>query len=133
MDRGGSIDVATQQDVRRIALGLPETSEADDRFAFSVRAGSKDKGMAWVWLERPDPKGPRQPQPEVLAIRVSGETEKQELIASDPEKFFTEPHYNGFPAILVRLARIDNDELAELLKDAWRIQAPKKLVRESGI
>jgi hypothetical protein len=125
--------MASQEDVRRIALALPETTEAEDRFAFSVSNRGKDKGIAWVWLERLEPKKARVPQPAVLAVRVSGEGEKQELIASDPDKFFTEPHYNGFPAILVRLAVVDFDELAELIKDAWRIQAPKQLVRDSGI
>ena len=48
----------------------------------------------------------------------------------DPAAFFTEPHYDGFPAILVRLAAIDPDLLAKLLTDGWRIQAPKRLVRE---
>ena len=41
-----------------------------------------------------------------------------------PEKFFTEPHYNGFPAILVRLPEIEVEELAELIGDAWRCMAP---------
>ena len=63
-------------------------------------------------------------------MRVSGEEEKQVLIAADPEKFFTEPHYNGYPAVLVRLDAIDNDELAELLTDAWRCAAPRRLVAE---
>lgn len=45
-----------------------------------------------------------------------------------PDKFFTVPHYNGFPAVLVRLAAIDTDELTELLTTAWRLQAPKKWV-----
>ena len=54
------------------------------------------------------------------------------LLASDPDKFFTEPHYNGFPAVLVRLPAIGEDELRELITDAWRIQAPRKLVRDSG-
>jgi hypothetical protein len=125
--------MATQDDVRRLAMALPETVEAEDRFAFSVRNKGKEKGIAWVWLERPEPKKARVPQPNVLAVRVSGEGEKQELIASDPDKFFTEPHYNGYPAILVRLAAIDLDELEELIKDAWRIQAPKALVSDSGI
>ena len=65
----------------------------------------------------------------MLGVRVAGEAEKQMLIAADPEKFFTEPHYNGFPAVLVRLAAIDVEELRELLTDAWRCQAPKDLVR----
>jgi hypothetical protein len=52
------------------------------------------------------------------------------LLAADPEKFFTEPHYNGYPAVLVRLAAVDEPELRELLVDAWRIQAPKPLVMQ---
>jgi len=52
------------------------------------------------------------------------------LLASDEEKFFTEPHYNGYPAILVRLPTIDVDELAELITLAWRCQAPRALVKE---
>ena len=121
--------MATQDDVRRIALSLPDSSEAEDRFAFSVRAGVKDKAFAFVWMERLEPKQPRVPNPDVLAIRVGNEAEKQALIAAAPDRFFTEHHYNGFPAVLVRLPAIDVDELAELLTDAWRTQAPKALVR----
>lgn len=54
---------------------------------------------------------------------------QQLLLASDAEKFFTEPHYNGFPAILVRLGAIGVDELEELITDAWRCQAPRALVQ----
>jgi hypothetical protein len=66
----------------------------------------------------------------VLAVRVAGQGEKDMLLASDPDKFFTEPHYNGFPAVLVRLPAIQADELRELITDAWRCQAPRKLVRD---
>lgn len=121
--------VADQEDVRRLALELPEVREAEDHFAFSVLNKGKEKGIAWVWLERLDPKKPRVPQPEVLAVRVAGDGEKQALLAADPEKFFTEPHYNGYPAILVRLPAITPDELRELLTDAWRTQAPKPLIK----
>ena len=121
--------MADQAAVRRVALRLPEVEESAEHFAFSVRG----KGIAWVWLERPAPKKPRVPQPQVLAVRVANEQEKQALLAADPAKFFTEPHYNGFPAVLVRLAAVDEDELAELLTDAWRSRAPKRLVKESGL
>jgi hypothetical protein len=122
--------VADQSDVRAVALSLPATSEGTDHFAFSVRRGSKDKGFAWVWMERIEPKKARVPCPDVLAVRVTNESEKQLLLASDPEKFFTEPHYNGFPAVLVRLAAIEVDELEELLIDAWRCLAPPALVKD---
>lgn len=122
--------MATQADVRRIALALPETSEGDDRFSYSVLNKGKWKGIAWVWLERVEEGKARVPQPKVFGIRVANESEKQSLIAADPDKFFTEPHYKGFPAVLVHLAKIGADELTELITDAWRIQAPKALVKE---
>jgi hypothetical protein len=122
--------MASQDDVRRLALALPSVTESAEGFAFSVPNKGKEKGFAWVWNERVEPKKPRVPNPEVLAIRVAGQAAKQELLAADPEKFFTEPHYNGFPAILVRLAAVDSDELAELLADGWRCQAPRALVKE---
>ncbi len=121
--------MATQDDVRGIALALPDTTESDDRFAFSVRHGAKEKAFAFGWTERLAPKQPRVPNPDVLAVRVANEAEKQALIAAAPDRFFTEHHYNGYPAVLVRLPAIEVDELAELLTDAWRTQAPKALVR----
>ena len=120
--------MADQHDVRRIALSLPETSEAEDGFAFAVRNGSKLKGFAWAWNERVEPKKPRVPRPDVLAIRIADRFEKEALLASDEQKFFTEPHYNGFPAVLVRLPVIDVEELAELIFGAWCCQAPRALV-----
>ena len=122
--------MADQEDVRRTALSLPDTSEDPAYFAFGVLNKGKRKGIAWVWAERVEPKKPRVPRPDVVGIRVASESEKEALIAADPDKFFTEPHYNGFPAILVRLPAIDTDELDELLIDAWRLQAPKALVKE---
>jgi hypothetical protein len=122
--------MADQRDVRRIALSLPETTEAEGHFAFSVRDKAKEKGFVWVWMERIHPKKARVPNDEVLAVRVASVADKEMLLAADPEKFFTEPHYNGFPAVLVRLAAIDVDELEELIVDAWRCRAPKALVKE---
>jgi hypothetical protein len=126
---GGAL-MADQADVRRIALSLPETSESEERFAFSVYNRRKQLGFVWVWMERVEPKRPRVPRPDVVAVRVGGDAEKQMLLASDPAKFFTEPHYDGFPATLVRLPAIDADELQELITDAWRTQAPRALVTD---
>ena len=123
--------MATQDDVRRIALALPEVQEGTDRFAFSVANKGKQKGIAWVWRERVHPKKARVPNPEVVAIQVPDLDEKEMLLASDDgSKFFTEPHYNGFPAVLVRLEAIEVDELEELIIDAWRSQAPAALVAD---
>ncbi|HEX5014763.1 MAG TPA: MmcQ/YjbR family DNA-binding protein [Candidatus Limnocylindrales bacterium] len=116
----------TQDDVRRIALALPHTSEDEGYFRFVVGG----KAIAWVWLERLEPKKARVPNDEVVAIRVAHDSDKEPLIEMAPDALFTEPHYNGFPAILVRLAAVDPALLEKLLTDAWRIQAPKRLVRE---
>ncbi len=117
--------MATQTDVRRVALALPGTEEAQGRFAFSVRdPKGKPKGFAWVWMERVIPKKPRVANPAVLAVRVRTLGEKDALISAEPTKFFTEPHYNGFPAVLVRLAAVSVSDLRVLLKEAWRCLAP---------
>ena len=122
--------MATQNDVRKIALALPGVTEGTDRFAFSVENKGKQKGFVWVWLERKDPKKGRTPCPTVLAVRVRDQAEKAALLAGDPDVFFTEPHYNGFPAVLVRLPKVPRALLRKLIVDAWRCQAPRKLVED---
>jgi hypothetical protein len=119
--------MATRADVRRIALSLPATEESAGHFAFSVRNKGKAKGFVWVWMERVDPKKPRVPQPAVIAVRVAHLDDKEFLLRLNREKFFTEPHYNGFPAVLVRLAAVTVRELRPLITEAWRSQAPKGL------
>jgi hypothetical protein len=120
--------MADQDDVRRIALSLPGAHEDPNRFAFTVENKGKHKGFAWVWLERLEPKRPRVPNPGVLAVRVRNEADKAMLLAGDSERFFTEPHYDGFPAVLVRLRAVTRPQLRKLLADAWRCQAPRALV-----
>lgn len=121
--------MANQSDVRRIALSLPETREEEGRCAFSVRNGEKFKAFAWVWNERVQPKKPRVPNPTILAVRVRDEIDKQALLDLGEKRFFTEPHYNGFPAVLVRLEHVGHEELTELITDGWRCQAPRSLVK----
>jgi hypothetical protein len=126
------VAMADEEDVRRIAASLPETSvEVNDCGQLGV--SFRGKGLAWTWLERSAPRARRLPNRTVLAVRVAGAEEKEELVAADSEKFFTEPHYNGYPAVLVRLAAVDTDELTELLTDAWRARAPKRLAKDLGI
>jgi hypothetical protein len=122
--------VADHDDVRRIALSLPGAAETEGHFAFSVPVKGKQKGFAWVWMERIEPKKPRVANPDVLAVRVADLEEKEILLAANPEALFTEPHYNGFPAVLVRLPAIAPDELADLLVEAWYCMAPKDLRAE---
>jgi len=121
--------MADLNDVQRIALSLPETILDDERIAFSVNNKGKRKGIAWVWMERVHPKQARVPNLSVLAIRVRNLAEKDMVLAARPGTLFTEPHYNGFSAVLVRLAAIDVDELEGLIRNAWRCQAPAALVR----
>ena len=105
--------VATEDDVRAIALTLPETTERPSYGTPGFRV--KDKLFARIR------------EPGVLLVRVGDEGEKDFLIRADPEKFFTIPHYDGYPSVLVRLDAVDRDELTELLTDAWRVRAPKRL------
>ena len=70
------------------------------------------------------------PNPGVIAVRVRNEAEKAALLAGDPERFFTEPHYNGFPAVLVRLKAVTPAQLRQLLVEAWSCQAPYDLVKD---
>lgn len=100
--------------VRAVARAFPEVEESTGgRIAFSVRG----KGFAWEARER-DGGG--------LAVRVDRD-EKQLFLDANPDVYFTSPHYNGFPAVQIRLQQIDEDELRERLEDAWLIQAPKRL------
>jgi hypothetical protein len=107
--------MVTEADVRRVALSLPATAEKPSYGTPGFRV--KDKLFARI---REDG--------DVLVVWCEDEGEKQALIAAEPEKFFTTPHYDGHPTVLVRFGAIDVDELTELLTDAWRVRAPKKLV-----
>ena len=84
----------------------------------------------WSWAERVDPKKARIPNNGVLAIVVPSLSVKDVILASDSEKYFTEPHYNGFPAVLVRLSAIKRAELQDLITEAWKCKAPKASVKE---
>ena len=100
--------------VREIALSLPEVEEAgQERTVYKVRG----KSFAWAARER-DGGG--------LGIRVDG-AEKQLILDSNPDVYFTSPHYNGWPGLQIRLETIDREKLQMRLEDAWLIQAPKKL------
>ena len=65
---------------------------------------------------------------ETLVVKVVDEEDKHALIASDPDVFFTTPHYDGYAYVLVALARVDRGQLQELLEDAWRLSAPKRVL-----
>ena len=74
----------------------------------------------------PRAKEPRVPNPDVIAVRVANLGQKGALLSADPAKFFTEPHYDGFPAVLVLLEAVSVADLKVLLAEAWRCQTPPK-------
>ena len=116
--------MATHDEVRRLALSLPEVTEAAaGDLAFEV-AG---KRFVWLWRERVHPKRTKVPNPGVVVLPTADLGEKAALIASVPG-VFTEPHYDGYNAVLVRLADVGDDDLAEMVTDAWRAVAPARLL-----
>ena len=117
--------MASQEDVRSIALGLPGVVE-EPGFTFRVEG----RQFVWLWPERLDPGKPKVPNPGVIVVRVADLGEKEALLASDPDVFFTTDHYDGYKAVLVRLELVATDELAEVVTDSWRTQAPKRLLTE---
>jgi hypothetical protein len=116
-------------DVRRLAMRLPETVELASRDGLPAWR-VKDKSFAWERpLRQADLRalGDAAPDGPILAARVNDLGAKQALLIDDPEVYFTTPHFDGYPAVLVRLERITPAELEELLVEAWLCRAPKRL------
>jgi hypothetical protein len=120
--------VATWDDVRRIALALPETEERLSRDLCQWRV--RDKGFVW---ERPlrradlEALGDEAPDGPILGARVEHVGAKEALLADDPSVYFTTPHFDGYPAILVRLDEIGLEDLRELIVESWLVRAPRRL------
>jgi hypothetical protein len=109
--------VADWETVREIALALPEAEDASgERPAFRVR------GMLFAWQSRPRDGG-------ALAVRVDPD-EKHLILQANPDVYFETPHYHGYPAVLIRLDKIDRDELTGRIEDAWLIRVPKRLAAQ---
>src|SRR5688572_18851421 len=109
-----------------MALSLPGTREDPDEFRFLVEG----KMFVWLWPERVAPKRARVPNPDVIVVRVGNDLDKQVLLAMDSNVFFTESHYDGYAAVLVRLPLIDVDLLTDVVTGAWRCRASKRLQAE---
>ncbi|MET0881096.1 MAG: MmcQ/YjbR family DNA-binding protein [Acidimicrobiales bacterium] len=109
--------MATEADVRRIALSLPEVIEKPWFHTPGFRV--KDKSFLRI---RSEAEG-------WLVVFVEDLGEKEVLLASDPEKFHTTRHYDGYPTVLVELAAVDEQELTELIVDSWRVKAPKRVLK----
>jgi hypothetical protein len=120
--------MATWDDVRRIALGLPEAEERLSRDLRQWRV--KDKLFVW---ERPlrrsdlDALGEAAPDGPILGVRTEHLVAKEAILQSDPDVFFTTPHFHGYPAVLVQLDRIGVEDLREVIVEAWLARAPKRL------
>jgi hypothetical protein len=124
--------MATWKDVDRLAPALPGTvSQLSTQGRREWKVGNKS--IAW---ERPlrrgdlEALGDAAPTGAILGARVPDEGAKAALLADDPDVYFTTPHFNGYPAILVRLPRIKVADLRELLTEAWLIRAPKRMAKE---
>lgn len=123
--------MADWEDVRQVALDLPETTErASQDGVLEWRV--KDKPFTW---ERPLRKADHQalgeaaPDGPILAAWVPDLGAKEALLAEDPEIYFTTPHFDGYAIILARLPRLPVDDLPELLVEAWLRRAPKRLAK----
>jgi hypothetical protein len=123
--------MASWDDVRRIALALPDTNErlSRDHAFWRVR----DKGFVWERPLRPADLralGDAAPTGSILGARVEHLVAKEALLADDPAVFFTIPHFDGFSAVLVRLDVISLEDLEEVIVEAWLARAPKRLAKE---
>jgi len=122
--------MATFDDVRRLALALPET---DEKLSWGTPSW-RVKGKGFVWerpLRKADLKalGDAAPAENPLGAHVEHLVAKEALLRSDPDVYFTTPHFDGYAAVLVRLDRIALDDLEELIAEAWLTRAPKALAR----
>jgi hypothetical protein len=118
--------MADDADVRRLALALPHVEEIDCA-GFDFRVGGR--GFVWSYPEYL-PGQPRRIRTDVAVLYVGDEGEKQALLLGEPDIFFTAPEYSSWPLVLVRLARVDDGRLAELVTDAWRMRAPAALAAQ---
>ena len=110
--------MVTWEDVRTIALGLPGAYE---HASHGGNPSWRTKPRMFAWI-RDDP--------EALVVWVESEEDKRALVAAEPRKFSTTPHYDGYAIVLVDLAVVDTAEVEELITESWRLRAPKRDVKE---
>ncbi|MGY1723445.1 MmcQ/YjbR family DNA-binding protein [Blastococcus sp. SYSU DS0533] len=126
--------MATWEDVRRLVAALPGT---DEHPSYGGHPSWRVHGKGFVWA-RPlrgaeraalGNAAPGEDEP-LLGVRVADQGEKAALLAAAPDVFLTTPHFDGYAVVLVRLERVPDAELAELVEDAWRARAPRRLAAE---
>ena len=105
--------MSNEDDVRRIALSLPGTTEKPSYGTPGFRV--RDRLFARIREEG-----------DVLVVWAD-DTERAALVGERPGTFFTTPHYDGHPLVLVRFADVGREELTELLTESWRLRAPRRL------
>lgn len=105
----------TEEDVRRVALGLPGASEQK---SYGGSPSWRTRPRMFTWIRDDDG---------ALVVWVGSVEEKGALLDSDAGKYFTTPHYDGHPVVLVRMDLIDMGELTELVTESWRHRAPRAL------
>jgi hypothetical protein len=117
--------MVTAAEVRRIVASIAGAVDTSDEHHLGFTAPESDKGFAWSFNERVEPKKPRAPRLDVLAVRCPM-VRKEFLIEAAPDRFFDDPHYRGYPAVLVRLDVVEAEELASLLAEAAEIVTAQK-------
>ncbi len=127
--------MATIEDIRSIVLALPETEETVEGHRGGLQWRTKKGGVIWERgpgkrdLEQLAELGREWPDGITVAVRVEGEEVKQALIASDLAVYFTIPHFDGYPAVLLRLDAIEVEDLRDLITDAWLLRVAPKVAR----
>jgi hypothetical protein len=112
--------VVTEEEVRRSALSLPGAYEQE---SYDGRPSWRTKPRMFAWIRD---------APHALVVWVESLEDKEALMASEPDKFFTTSHYHGQPIVLVRLDAADADEVVELIADSWLLRAPRSLTQAWG-
>jgi hypothetical protein len=107
--------MVTEEDIRRVALSLPESVERPYNRLPSFRVRSS------LFLRIHE-------LPDVFFVRCASVEERNELLKAEPDRFFITPHYEGYPGFLVRMSQVDLDEMAEIVTESWRVCAPKRLL-----
>ena len=112
--------MADADDVRRVALSLPDVVEIDSD-GFDFRIASRNQGFVWSY---PEFRGRRKTiRTDIAVLFVGDEAEKQALVLGEPDKFFTIRGYDGFPLVMLHLPKVDAARLEELVTDAWRMRS----------
>jgi hypothetical protein len=109
--------MVTESQIRRIAMSLPGAYEQP---SYGGRPSWRTKPRMFTWIRD---------EPEALVVWVESLDDKEMLIATEPRTFFTTPHYDGYPMVLVRLDRIDVKRARELICESWRLRVPRALLK----